>query len=335
MTYHLVYHCDSYPAIGLGHLARGIGVLAALRRRDQTWKLAICGTFSPSALVFLRKQAPADVDILAADVNPLTRVAVLDTMADAQYPERVDEARARDVAAQARRTVLISSSRSTQTYDCIDVLIDHMPDVKLDGPVPSVVLSGFEYAPVAKEFVDLGHRQVSTARLAAIVGGNDTPYGPRAFVKALSIWPSGYDGFDLVVSPHVPAGEVEALKADFPAVSVHQFVPNLAPIVGRARAVVCTYGNATYESLSLHKATFLVAYKAFQDSYGALLEDFGLVHRLGYFESLEPSKVIEALSDEVLLRRLSTNAATVFVAPGIERIGAVLTQELQRVSDRE
>lgn len=331
MTYQVVYHCDANPSIGMGHLARGLDVLTALRRLQPTYKLAICGKFASQALQFMHEHLPCGVDVLPSANASAGLVGVLDTMYDPQYPEAVDELRVASIAKICSSVVLVSSSRITQSYPPVSMLIDHIPDVQILGHTPNCVRSGYDYVPVSSEFLTAARSATQNDSLVALIGGNAEPYGPAALLQAVPAPPLGFDSMHVVVSPHVPPNEVQHLRQRYPRVYLHQNLPTTAILMGQAKTIITTYGNATYESLSLHKPTFVVAYKSFQDEYAKALERDGLVRRLGYFKSLIAHQVIESLCDECLANSLVLRASQLFGVAGIDNIAHALIELVKQV----
>lgn len=326
MTYHVVYHCDAKPSIGMGHLARGLDVLTALRRLQPTYELAICGEFATQASQFMHEHLPANVDVLPSSNESTCLVAVLDTMYDPQHPEAVDEQRVANLSKASGSVVLVSSSRITQSYQPISMLIDHIPNVHIIGHKPNYVRSGYDYVPVSSEFLTTARSVTPKNSLVALIGGNTEPYGPAALLQAIPGPPLGFDSMHVVVSPHVPQVEVQHIKQQYPRVCIHQNLASTASLMRQAKAVITTYGNATYESLSLHKPTFTVAYKSFQDEYAEVLERDGLVRRLGYFKSLDAHRVIESLCDKCLANSLMQRATQLFGVAGIDNIAHALIE---------
>ncbi len=335
MKFDLVYHCDAHPAIGMGHLKRGLDILEELRGRRPILDLGLAGSFTDSARAFLASHLPLRVEVFGpGDVRPAARVAVFDTMADPSRPEVLDHSRAVKIGATAGRLVLISSARTVRLSEAVDVLIDHMPAVEVLGAVPRRQYLGLEYAPVSKEFVpEREEAGVLPRNLLAVIGGNDVQDGPALLLNQLDqSHVPGFDGVEVIVSPHFPAPNLEELRALHPGARILQNVASLRPHLLKARAVICTYGNITYESLTLHRPTFVVAYKDFQQEYASELERLGLVVNLGRFGALDRNKM-KTLASGAALEQLSERAAAVFEKPGIGRIASVLEEEIDSVSD--
>ncbi len=309
------------PRIGNGHLARGVSVLHALRARRPGLRLALHGSFSDSARGFMTRFLDPAVEV-HEDGLPTGSVAVLDSMWDPDRPGYTDPERAIRVRRAAPCFVMISSALELELPVAPDLLVDHLPDVRIRGAEPARVLLGFDYAPVSSDFFD--HATVSSGGsgggLVAVIGGGEHQIGPERFAEAVAPTALASLGrIRLVVSPHYPEADGRLLAVRYPGLEVLQNLPSLAPVMACADAVVCTYGNVTYESLSLGRPTYVVGYKPFQKEYADYLEAKGLVVSLGLFSGLRVGRLAELGSAEVWAR-LAARAREVFTGPGLERV---------------
>jgi len=330
--YDLVYVCDSRPEIGNGHLKRGTDVLHALLERRPQLRCALSGLFSPSALGFIESFVDHRIDRVG-DVVPPAALGVLDTMADPQAPQVVERERSSALRSSVRTFVVISSALEVRLPVRPDVLIDHMPDAKVVGEQPLKTLLGFDFAPVAREFV-VSENGNETCGVLAVIGGGPEQVGPNIVAGLLAKRAdTEMGGLDIVVSPHFPEQKMVDLRCSFPSIRLHRGVPTLVPLMRAARAVVCTYGNITYESLVLAKPTFVTGYKQFQVEYAEYLQQRGLVVSLGRFDALTTGSTACIFSREVR-SRLAAAAQHDFSSAGIERIADVLERELPEANHR-
>ncbi|MBN1459922.1 MAG: hypothetical protein JXA57_10310 [Armatimonadetes bacterium] len=335
MTLDLLYYCDAVPAIGMGHMRRGMDILHAMTDARPGLRLALCGQYGPSARAFMTAFLRPSVSVFEPSGFPSARIVALDTMTDPEDPGAVDGAFVERLRGATARLVLISSARRLTLAPGVDLLIDHLPDVEILGPPPRRRMLGFAYAPVSGAFL----REVAAAPKApaegilCAIGGGPSEDGPSQLLSALreAVGPLTCP-VDVVVSPHMSAAGVAEFRQRFADVRVHQNLPSLAPLVASARAVICTYGNFTYEALAAHKPVFVTGYKDFQVKYASYLERLGLVVSLGRFDSLDLSRLSGVVSHEVL-RSLSESAARSAVGPGIDRIAALLVEEIGSVQN--
>lgn len=335
MKYDFVYCCDGYPAIGFGHVKRGIDIINAIQCRNPDYRSAFCGTYSPTAEKFLNDRIPKNVDVLPAGKYPRNVISVVDTMFDPQNPEVFNEDECRKMKNVSSRLFLISGLLSLKIPQAVDALISHCPDIVLSGNTKAKRYLGFDYAPVNIEFEkyrDTGF-DVPKETILCVIGGNDRQYGPKVLLSKLTGYMTGAHRFECVLSPYFPEPEKAAMKKRFPDVIFYQNVPDLAPLFQRAKALICTYGHTTYESLFFHIPTFVVSYKQFQKVYADNLEDRGLVVNLGFFETMDENKLQWIFSEE-RLGRLSENAERHFKTAGIENIAGILIEAWNKCNEQ-
>lgn len=320
--YDLVYYCDSRPEIGNGHLRRGMDVLHALLRRRPDLRVALAGAYTQGAQSFLERFRDSRIEVFSSDEAPAAHVGVLDTMHRPGDPFYIDAPAAREVRGKCDTFAMISSSLEIDLPVKPDVFIDHLPDVEIRGEQPREVYVGFEYAPVADEFFEEQHdpEWERPGALVAVIGGGPDQGGPEVFARMIGQRAlNEFSGFVIVVSPHYPGEKKQAVREAAPGVELVQGVPSLAPLLRSARAVVCTYGNITYESLSCGRPTFLASYTQFQDEYGQYLASKGVLVNFGLFNTLTPES-LDPVFDQSLHETLAHRAKEQFNEPGITNI---------------
>jgi len=319
----LVYHCDSRPEIGNGHLKRGLDVLHSIHRREPDLKLAVCGDYSDSAIQFIADFFDNAIAVFQSPSEfPASTVAVLDSMHRPGDPAYLDGGITSKIGLSGQFFVIVSSSlRISLPVQC-DLFLDHVPDVEIRGQQPREKRVGFQYAPVAAEFFEPVTDSTfdRPGHLVAVVGGGPVQHGPEKLAAALYDRAlEEFDGFSMVLSPHFPVEHKSDLEQQFPWLEFLQGVPSIAPLLQSAEAVICTYGNIAYESLSCGKATFLANYVDFQDEYASYLEQKELVTNLGFLNRLDRIKS-EYLFNPSHRSKLSSQAKGTFVRSGIEAI---------------
>ncbi len=336
MNFDLVYVCDAMPGIGMGHLSRGLEVLAELIRYAPGLHLGLAGTYSGTAWEFLERRIPEGV-VLAEEGDPgwSARVVVLDTMAEPGNPAALDGARAASLRRRCGELVLVSSAVEVETVPEIGVLIDHMPRVRILGPRPGRCHVGLEFAPVGAEFFEVEPEPPGEcSSLVAVIGGSERQIGPTVVAELFAEGPgSSFESMEMVVSTHYPPEDLEGLRRRHPNWTVHRNIDTLVPLLARAAAVICTYGNITWESLALGRPTFVLGYAAFQVRYADLLDAMGLVVSCGPFDAPRLGKLKQVLSPE-LRRDLAVAAQGAGIECGARNIAQVLREEVDRVQDR-
>lgn len=320
-TYDMVYHCDSWPEIGNGHLKRGIDILNSLQSRDGRLRLGIFGSWSKGARALMDVVLDPLVEIIQTPEIPTSRIAVLDTMHFPGQPDLFNTEKTAQVKESANLFVIISSGLGPNLPVKCDLLIDHLPCVAIEGAMPGEMRCGFEYAPVSIEFF-YGNSMLNDyeGHVVAVLGPGDNQDGPLQLAELL------YDrileefpGFTMLLSPDYPAEKRAVLEERFPELQLLQRIKSVAPLLRAAGAVICTYGNITFESLSLGKPTFLANHLAFQNAYGWPLEGKKLVAQFGMFDQMDPTKV-DQLFDATKRQELADHARSQFTRPGIESI---------------
>ncbi len=202
------------------------------------------------------------------------------------------------------------------------------------GPRPARCHLGLEFAPVAGEFFEIEAIPWEAGdALVAVIGGGPRQTGPEILTELISSnRPRGFPRLEMVVSPHYPEDILEELRRNRPEWIFHRNIPSIAGLLARARAVICTYGNATYESLALARPTFVVGYMGFQERYAAILESKDLVVNCGLFDAPRMES-LAALDSAGVLSGLAQNARSIGVGCGARAIARVLCEEVDRVQD--
>jgi hypothetical protein len=306
-------------------------VIHGLLKREPSLCMGLAGDYADGARAFLERFRDPRVDVFAAHDAPRARVGVLDTMHRPGDPSFVDKAAAETVREKAGVFVMVSSSLDIELPVVPDLFIDHLPDVHIRGEQPRERHVGFQFAPVAEEFFEQA-REPAPERpgaLVAVIGGGTRQTGPATLARVVAPHSrKKFDGFCIVVSPHFPEADKAELREMAPDIEILQGVPSLAPLLTSAAAVLCTYGNITYEALSCGRPTFLAGYEGFQDEYGDYLQRKGLVVNFGRFDELEHAD-LSPLFDAELRARLARNAVDIFREPGITNIVRLLLAHLK------
>jgi len=321
VTYDLVYHCDPWPEIGNGHLKRGTDILNALHRRNPDLNLGIFGSWSHGARALMDVILDPTVTIIESVEIPTSRLAVLDTMHFPGKPDLFNTEKTALVKNSAELFVIVASGLGPNLPVECDVLINHLPCVALEGVMPGEVRCGFEYAPVSDEFYISNDIMTEfEGWVIAVLGPGDKQGGPLKLAELLyDRILEAFPGFVMLLSPDYPADKRTVLAERFPKLRLLQRIPSVAPLLHAAEAVICTYGNITFESLSCGKPTFLANYEGFQNLYGWSLEGEKLVAQFGMFGDMDAGKV-DLLFDASKRRELAERAKSQFTRSGIEAI---------------
>lgn len=325
----IVYYCDSYPAIGIGHLKRGIDILHLLKKINSRLILALTGKYSDTAKYFIENFLKFDIPVLRETDEYSCRISIIDTMfipGDADY---IDDEFCNRLRLTSKKIIMINGGLNLKIPDSIDVLIDHIPDARISGNQSCKQYLGFDFAPAnIKSFQRKSITEKSN--ILCVLGSNEVQSGLNHLVNALIMSDLNHLKYTIIVSPHFPQKIIDEIKNSDVDMVVQQNVKSLIPYFQNAFAVICTYGHTTYESLSFHIPTFVVAYRKFQYEYANYLEEKGLVENLGYLKNIDLEKLKLIISDNRKLE-LIEQSKFYFKTSGIENIANVILKELENV----
>ncbi len=326
-NYDLIYYCDSYSSIGNGHLKRGIDILNNLYVLKKELRLAIMGKFSPNAKDFVKLFLNRNVK-RSRNNDSFSKVLILDTMFKPGDPNFINANFCNNLKKMTNKLIMVNSGMNLVIPNSIDVLIDHLPNVKISGNLNCKKFIGFEYSPVSSEFEK--NSLSKGENLLFIIGGNDSSEGLIKLVKCLNIiYPK--ENVDIIISTHYPSNLVDSLLsiAKF-KLNISQNVDSIVPFFKNAQSVICTYGNTTYESLTYNLPTFTISYEKFQNQYSNYLDKLGVVSNLGYLNYITPTK-LNIIFNNSLKSRLKNKTRKIFRTPGIVNISHLIINELKDV----
>lgn len=321
----LLYYCDSYPAIGNGHLKRGLDIIKQVLKIQPQINIAMAGHYSESAWKFLQKLVPQTVEIYRNEMpDNKYKLSILDTINPGDA-DTIPQDKCKKLQAIAKRVFTINTGIETFIPDCIDGIINYIPLTKYYGNEDVKKYLGVEYAPVSSEFQPV--EPVFNKRILGIIGGNRNQYGPEILGRVLKrILPEEYK-IDFILSPHFPAEKKEGLERFYPDVNFYQNLTSIVQPMQNAQAIITTYGNATWEALTLHKPVFIVSYLDFQKYFAAYLEKQGYAIDLGYLKNLYEDK-FDLLTDREYQKTKIKSLEKVFQTPGIQNIAKLILEEI-------
>ncbi len=325
--YDLVYYCDSYPAIGNGHLSRAINILNTFyyRNKQKNLKIGITGKFSKPAINYKTMFLNKHVHRLDNLSHVMSKLIIIDTMFDPLDENYIDYDFCDKIKMKSEMLVLILGVLGkVQLPNSIDIIINHIPDVKIEGNTTCKKFIGFNYAPVTEEFVNDSNINEGKNMLI-VIGGNNKQSGPEDILQLLQSAKLVDITIDMVVSPHYPKDQISTLL-DFDGlnkINIFQNVKSLIPLFKKSSIIICTYGNIVYESLTYHLPTYVCSYKKFQNEYASYLEKQDLVVNLGLFNDIDFKK-LPLLTSKAQKDTLYQNSKTHFNQAGLTNIVKVL-----------
>jgi len=335
VNFDLVYYCDSYDAIGNGHLSRAVNILNSLlsNSNNKDLKFGITGNFSKSAITFIDEFLDKRVMQINDWKNTKSNLCIIDTMFDPIDETYIDKEFCNRLKGDTKKLVLIEGVLGKfEIPDSVDIFINHIPDIEIIGNIDCKKYIGFNYAPVTIEFVNNSDLH-NNKSILVVIGSNEFQNGPELILKTLDeINVLKNNTIHIVVSPHYPEEKIKKIKIDFNRknIIIHQNVKGLIPFFSKVSSIICTYGNITYESLTFHLPTFVCAYKKFQYQYANYLEEKGLVKNLGYFSSLNHEK-LKGVESYAIKQDLSEASKELFSESGIENIVKIIENEIKYV----
>jgi len=330
MNFDLIYYCDSYPAIGNGHLKRCFDICSGIFNKDPNLKIAIMGQFSDSARRFINLMNQHSFPVFEPfEDNVNSKISMLDTLYKPGDVNTIDTGKAGFLKNNSRKLFVINTGYETFVPDTVDAIINYIPLTKYFGNVNFEKYFGFEYVPVTKEFFNQStNANHDDYDILAIIGGGYDQFGPDKLSQAL-LSMSKNKKIQMIVSPHFPVKEFEKLETNYQNIRYLQNVPSIKNYMERSKAIICTYGNTTYESMAMGKPTFIVAYFDFQYIFADYLEKQKLACNLGYFIDLQ--NIDEAIFASEKLDEISTNCKKNMQGPGIENIANLLIRTIYAV----
>ena len=327
--YDLIYYCDSYTAIGNGHLARAVNILNSLCSKSDynSLKVGIAGNFNKSAIDFRDNLLNEKIIPIDGENWSNSNLVVLDTMFDPIDANHIDNDFCNHIKSKAKKLLLIEGVLGKiRLPNSVDIFINHLPDVVISGNVSCEQHIGFEYCPASSEFRSNNKHFSNDSNILIVLGSNKVQYGPEKLLKSLEAGMPNLN-IEFIVSPLYEKKRLLKLKKKYKNVEFFQNVDSLIPHFEKASAIIGTYGHIVYESLTYHRPTFVVAYKEFQYEYARYLESKNLIVNLGYLDNLDLRKM-KMLNNYEIKEKLFEQSKSHFNNPGIENVLKIIIQEI-------
>jgi len=324
-----IYYCDSYPAIGNGHLNRCIDITDFIVSSRPDISIAIMGQFSNSAEKFLDNMDRNNLPVLKPFITGISaKVTMLDTLVAPGDVDKIDIQKAKFLKSISTKLFVINIGYNTFVPSVVDAIINYVPITQYSGNNSFKRYFGLDFAPVTREFFNNDNKSDLGYDVMAIIGGCQEQYGPEIIAKSLSQFQDKKIG--IIVSPHFPYNEYKLLALKYPIISFFQNVKSIKEYIHDSKAIICTYGNTTYESIAMGKPTFVVAYFEFQYKFAEYLEKDGIVRNLGELKKL--NNITNDIFNERVLTELSNNCSQKIKSPGIENIGKLIIGDINDLS---
>ena len=322
MSLDVLFVTDANPRAGFGHLARCLAIAAHL---PPGLRIGFQGTLSGDATARIEATMPGAC-WHAPQEAPRARLAFIDRLA---HPDRLDADDPAFIAAvHARVDTLLVLSSGTRPPTLPDgaICIGYQPaDVT---PAPPSLFWSFDYAPVPAGLVDTPRPPREASRLLVALGGHPDDTLLRKVLGEVSAL-SAVTDVDVLLSPAMPQGAPPYQVGAHQRLTCHRGVPSVAPLLGRAGAVVASYGNLVYEALALGTPVCAVGQKAFQVALGEALAARDLIVCAGAVDTLTPGALATALEDTFVhaARRAAKGRATID-GEGLARLAKLIQSAL-------
>lgn len=287
----VLFIVDALPETGFGHASRCLSLSRLLRRRDPDLRVAFQGVFSAPAQRLLGEYL-APGDFIEPERQVRARVAVIDRMHDIEDADSWDRGLLEKMRERSGRVVHLTSGTQDPGLPEGVVCIGFQPG----GPAPRRphLLWGLDYAPVSLALAHEIPQRRDNGRLLVALGGARDTRGIELVMGALQDLPD-IRSVDVLGSPVNDLSLLDGVRAFGGDVEIHSSVPDVTPLLSRARVVLASFGHLVYEALALGTAACVIGQKRFQADYAELLAANGLAVSAGYAPEANTASVASAL----------------------------------------
>jgi len=328
LKYELIYNCDAYTSIGMGHLFRGIDVVNSFCNYNSGIRAAIRGRYDSHLVPVIRKQLHINAEILNESNRSKSKISIIDTMF---YPgsQKIDNERFLRERDLASCLVFLWDSKHYSIPKDVDVAFNHLPYALLSHEKKCKIYQGFDYLPVPDYFYINCKYDINNGYVTAVIGAANNPDRIISFMETFTNLLGHYE-LKVILSPSIKKMEKAKLIEKYNEVDFHQNVDDLSLFFRGARAIVTTYGNTTFQALASKIPVFTIAFQQFQYDYGQALEDYGISKNLGFVDEINSDKV-KYIDDQNYLIAMHQKQTKLFNNPGIDNIVKILTAEIKKV----
>ena len=323
----LIYYCDGYPEIGMGHVFRGIDIVNSFVKENPDSVVAIQGKYHDQSINFIRKQLLSNIEILSFNEEAKSIVSVIDTMF---YPGelRINNEYFSRVKKKSSTLIFLWDVMEYTIPKEVDIAINHLPYSKIYGDTKFEKYLGLEYTPVPRKFYENNSYKKNTGSILSIIGSSNMPNVVEPFLSYLVNLDTELEKI-IILSPSYNKAVLSEFKQNFNNITFKQNVFKIENYIKEASVVVTTYGNTTFQAMASKVPTFTVAFQDFQNLYGGKLESAGYSVNLGMFENLQIEKLSLITNDDFKVK-MHKKLKEKFVNPGIDEIIRVISENLTK-----
>ena len=288
--YDLIYYCDGYPEIGMGHVFRGIDIVNGYIKEHSLAKIAIQGRYHSQSMNFIRQQLNSNIKILDSNDKAQSDCSIIDTMF---YPgeQRINQEYFSEIRKKSSTLIFLWDVLEYKIPDEVDIVINHSPCPNVYGGGEVKKYLGLEYVPIPSSFYEVDNYRMNDGSVLSVIGSSDRPDLIDPFLMQLEKLETKVDKI-VILSPSFNKGVVDELQQKFKSIIFKQNVSKLENYIKEASVLITTYGNTTFQAMASKIPTFTVAFQDFQNLYGGELEKSGYCVNLGMFEDLTDREII-------------------------------------------
>lgn len=362
----IIFRVDASPEIGTGHVMRCLTLAEALRERGCECQF-ICREH-PGNLIDLisergftahclpsaeasrgLRQDPrslAHAEWLGADWRTdaaQTRKAMGDVTVDWLVIDHyaIDESWERKLRPACRRLMVIDDL-ADRNHDC-DLLLDQnlvaswQDRYRNKVPDNCAFLLGPEYALLQSIYAEL-HDRISPRegrirRILVYFGGADTDNLTGMVISAFGVINTEGVFMDVVMNPASPhIATVRELAGKDTRISLHESLPNLAPLISEADLAIGAGGATSWERCCLGLPTLIITLADNQRPIAEELDRTGMAQWLGHKDNINAvqlSRTLQTVLDNDVPPECSQRCYALVDGRGVERVASFLLLDAQ------
>jgi len=330
-AFDLIYYCDGFPEIGMGHVFRGINIVNAYIKKHPDAQLAIQGKYHPQSINFIREQLNDGIEILSPDQEKKSIISIIDTMF---YPGefRINNEFFTEVKKKCTTLIFLWDVIEYNVPKEVDIVINHLPYAKVFGDSEFKKYVGLKFAPIPSVFYESHEYKLNNGCLLSILGATTKPNSILPLLKYIEALDTELEKI-VIVSPSFDEVIFLELIKDFKEIEFKKNVPLLSDFIKNASVIITTYGSTTFQAMASKIPTFTIAFQDFQNVYGAKLEGAGFCVNLGLFNSINKDK-LPLLLDVEFKSEMHKKLKKVFKTPGMDKITNIISEELQILKNK-
>jgi len=324
MKYDLIYNCDAYTEIGVGHLFRGIDIINYFCNQTDNLHVAIRGKYDKHLIPIIKRTLNNKVDILLENNASNSNLSIIDTMF---YPgkQNINHNYVKETAALSEKLIMIWDVEQIILPKEIGIYINHLPFAKVKKSNENQsAFTGLDYLPVPDRFFNTAKYNLN-GNVLFVVGS--TP-SHNYITELFELIKKNLKGsIQLILSPSMQFEFVNELRSKFKEFDILQNVDDLVHYFNTASTIVTTYGNTSYQALASKRPVFTLGLIDFQNYYGMKLEEDGYSINLGHISDLNVDK-IKMIQDKSYLKSAQAKLQEKFNQPTIGNVLKIIIENL-------